>query len=134
MQQTAQQFNFDLRFGRLELAMEQVAPKYEGDFTKKHRGWGSAVHVTDAETVGLRMRGPENCDVSVRVGWYRVEDGDLHTTLLKQHWHLYNRGWLLDNEERLDGAIGALGENVEVLAPDTPGRAAQFPTVRLGAD
>src|ERR1700688_17511 len=77
MQQTAQQFNFDLRFGRMELAGEQIAPKYNDDFTKKHRGWGSSVHITDAETVGLRMKGVENCDVSVRVAWYRVDEGYL---------------------------------------------------------
>jgi hypothetical protein len=134
MQQTAQEFNFDLRFGRMELAVEQVAPKYESEFARKHRGWGNRIHVTDAESVGMRMRGQENCDVSVRVAWYRVEEGELHSTLLKQHWHLYQKGWLLDAEDRLDGDIGALGENVEVLTPDTPTRSAQFPTVRLGTD
>jgi len=134
MQQTAQQFNFDLRFGRTELAMEQVSPKYADDFVKRHRGWGSVVHVTDAETVGMRMKGVENCDISVQVGWYRVDEGELRTTLLKQKWHLYPSGWRLDSEERTDGDIGALGENVEVVTPDTPQRAAQFPTVRLGTD
>ncbi len=134
MQQTAQEFNFDLRFGRMELAVEQVSPKYADEFAKRHRGWGSRVHVTDAESVGMKMKGAENCDVSVRVGWYRVEEGDLHTTLVKQHWHLYPKGWLLDNEERFDGDIGVLGENVEVVTPDSPVRSAQFPTVRLGTD
>ena len=134
MQQTAQQFNFDMRFGRTEAAMEQIAPKYADEFVKRHRGWGSAVHVTDAETVSMRPKGPENYDVSVRVGWYRAEEGDLHTTMLKQKWHLYPRGWLLDAEERVEGDIGALGENVEVVAPDLPSRNVQFPTVRLSTD
>jgi hypothetical protein len=134
MQQTAQEFNLDIRFGRMELAVEQVAPKYTDEFARRHRYWGSAVHVTDAETVGLRMKGSENCDISVRVGWYRAEEGDLHTTLVKQHWHLYNRGWLLDAEERIDGDIGALGEKVDILAPDTASHPMQFPTVRLGTD
>jgi hypothetical protein len=134
MQQTAQEFNFDLRFGRMELAVEQVAPKYAEDFQKRHRYWGSVVHITDAETVGLHMKGSEGCDVSVRIGWYRVEEGDLHTTLVKQRWHLYPKGWLLDAEERLDGDIGALGEKVDVLAPDNPRGPSQFPTIRLGTD
>lgn len=134
VQQTAQQFNFDMRFGRVELAVEQIAPKYEKDFTKKHRGWGGPIHVTDAETIGMHMKGQEDCDVAVRIGWYRIEQGELRTTFVKQHWHLYPRGWLLDAEDRTDGDIGALGENVQVVEPDGPVRNAQFPTVRLGTD
>jgi hypothetical protein len=134
MQQTAQEFNLNMRFGRMELAVEQVAPKYEAEFMKQHHAWGAAVHIADAETIGMRAHGVENYDVSVRVGWYRVDEGYLHTTTVKQHWHLYKRGWLLDNEQRMDGDIGVLGENVEVLTPDTPQRSAQFPTLRLGTD
>ena len=135
VQQTAQQFNFDTRFGQMQLAVEQVAPKYAPDFAKKHRLWGSSIHVTDAETTGMKMKGSQDADVGVRIGWYRVEEGDLHTTLVKQHWHLYPvGGWLLDAEERTDGDIGALGENVKVLAPDGPVRSAQFPTINLGTD
>jgi len=135
VQQTAQQFNFDMRFGRAELAIEQVAPKYEKEFVKEHRAWGGPIHVTDAETIGMHMRGSEDCDVAVRIGWYRVEDGDFKTTYVKQHWHLYPAGgWLLDAEKRTDGDIGALGENVQIVAPDAPVRSAQFPTIRLGTD
>jgi hypothetical protein len=134
VQQTAQQFNFDTRFGRMELAMEQVSAKYADDFMKRHRHWGGAIHVTDAETVGMRMRGQDNADVTVRVGWYRVEEGELKNTLVKQKWHLYPSGWRVDAEDRLDGDIGVMGENVEIVAPDTTPRTAQFPTMRLGAD
>jgi len=134
VQQTAQQFNFDTRFGRMELAVEQISPKYQDDFAKRHRFWGGAIHVTDAETVGMHMRGQENSDVTVRVTWYRTEEGELKTTLLKQKWHLYPSGWHVDGEERLDGDIGVLGEKVEIVAPDGPTQTAQFPTVRLGAD
>lgn len=134
VQQTAQQFNFDTRFGRMELAMEQVSAKYAEDFTKRHRMWGGGIHVTDAETVGMRMRGQDNSDITVRVGWYRADEGELKTTLLKQKWHLYPAGWRVESEERLDGDIGVLGERVEILAPETQPRTAQFPTLRLGTD
>ena len=134
VQQTAQQFNFDTRFGRMELAMEQVSGKYADDFMKRHRHWGGSIHVTDAETVGMRMRGQDNADVTVRVGWYRTDEGELKVTTVKQKWHLYPAGWRVDAEERLDGDIGALGEKVEILAPDTTPRTAQFPTMRLGTD
>jgi hypothetical protein len=134
VQQTSQQFNFDTRFGRMELAMEQVSPKYTDEFAKRHRLWGGGIHVTDAETVGQRMRGQDNSEVTVRVGWYRTDEGELRTTLLKQKWHLYAVGWRLDSEERIDGDIGALGERVEILTPETQTHTAQFPTLRLGTD
>jgi len=135
VQQTAQQFNFDTRFGRMELAMEQVSAKYTEEFTRRHRYWGGSIHVTDAETVGMRMRGQDNADVTVRVGRYRTDEGELKVTNLKQKWHLYPAGWRVDSEERIDGDIGALGEKVEVITPDGPPRtAAQFPTLRLGTD
>ena len=134
VQQTTQQFNFDTRFGRMELAMEQVSAKYAEEFMKRHRYWGSAIHVTDSEPVGSRMRGQDNSEVTVRVGWYRADEGELKVTVLKQKWHLYPAGWKLDSEDRIDGDIGVLGEKVEIVAPDTTPRTAQFPTMRLGTD
>ncbi len=134
IQQTAQQFNFDTRFGRMELAVEQVSSKYLPEFERRHRTWGGAIHVTDAEMMGMKMRGDEDCDVSVRVAWYRAAEGDLRTTIVKQRWHRFRAGWLLDGEERADGDIGALGEAVDVIEPDGPVKSAQFPTVRLGTD
>ncbi len=134
VQQTAQHFNFDMRFGRTEIAGEQVAAKYQEEFAKKHRGWGGAIHVTDAETVGMKMRGQDNADVTVRVAWYRADEGELKTTVVKQKWHLYPAGWRVEGEDRLDGDIGALGENVEIVQPETVTHTAQFPTVRLGTD
>ncbi|HSQ63160.1 MAG TPA: hypothetical protein VLM85_08080 [Polyangiaceae bacterium] len=134
IQQTAQEFNFDTRFGRMEMAVEQVSPKYLERFQKRHRYWGGVIHVTDAEMMGMKMKGQEDCDVDVRVGWYRVNEGDLRTTIVRQRWHRFTAGWRLDGEERADGDVGALGEAVDVIEPDAPTKSAQFPTVQLGSD
>ncbi len=134
IQQTAQQFNFDTRFGRMEMAVEQVSPRYLEKFQERHRYWGGSVHITDAEMMGMKMKGDEDCDVSVRVAWYRAAEGDLRTTIVRQRWHRFRSGWLLDGEERADGDVGALGEAVDILEPEAPTKSAQFPTVRLGSD
>ena len=134
IQQTAQQFNFDTRFGRMEMAVEQVSPRYLEKFQERHRYWGGSVHITDAETLGMKMKGEEDADVSVRVAWYRATEGDLRTTIVRQRWHRFRSGWLLDGEERADGDVGALGEAVDILEPETPTKSAQFPTVHLGTD
>jgi hypothetical protein len=131
VQQTTQEFNVNTRFGRMALASEDVAPSYRAEFAKRHRMWGGPVRVTDAETAGMRMKGVDQADVLVRVGWYRVDEGDLHVTTIKQSWHRYKTAWLLDGEERTDGDVGVLGERVEVLRPDGPEQHAQFPTIRI---
>lgn len=132
VQQTSQEFNMHTRFGRMEVAVQDVSDDYRPEFGRRHALWHSALHVTDAEVASLRMIGDEDADVTVRIGWYRVDQGDLLTTTVKQKWHRLTGKWRLDGEERLDGAIGILGERVEIITPDTPPVHAQFPTVRLG--
>lgn len=131
VQETTQEFNVNTRFGRMQLAFEDVAPGYKSEFLRRHSLWGKSVRITDAETAGMQMKGIDQADVVVRVGWYRVDEGDLHVTTIKQSWHRYKTAWLLDDETRTDGDVGVMGERVEVVRPDGPQEHAQFPTVRI---
>jgi hypothetical protein len=117
VQQTAQEMNVNTRFGRLELAGENVAPNYRARFAETRKDWGNAVRVADTELAGLQMKTPQEALVMVRVAW-RDEKGR----------------WLLTSEERGQGDLGLMGEHIEMLTPDGPRQHAQFPTVRLGAD
>ena len=47
VQQTAQELNVNTRFGRLELAGENVAPSYRAQFAETRKDWGNAVRVAD---------------------------------------------------------------------------------------
>ena len=132
VQQTSQEFNMHTRFGRMEVAIQDVSDGYRPEFGRRHGLWHNVLHVTDAEVAALQMVGDEDADVVVRIAWYRVDQGDLLSTTVKQKWHRVTGKWRLDGEERLDGAIGILGEKVEIVTPDTPPVHAQFPTVRLG--
>lgn len=131
LQATTQEFNLHTRFGRMEVAMSDVGDDYRDEFVRRHSLWHGMLHVTDAEVAGMKFKDDDNADVMVRIGWYRADVGDLNVTTIKQKWHRYKTSWRLDDEERLDGAIGILGEKVEVLRPDGPPPNAQFPTVRL---
>jgi hypothetical protein len=131
-QETTQEFNLDMRYGRTESAIEHVAPAARDDFAAHHRAWGNGVRIAELEVTGMRPRGDHDVDVTVNVAWYRPDQQDLRTTTVKQHWHDQS-GWQLVNEERLDGDIGLLGETVIVERPAQTGPAPQFPTVRLGA-
>ena len=130
-QETTQDFNLDMRYGRTESAIEHVAPSARDDFTAHHRAWGTGVRIAELEVAGMKPKGDQDVEVIVHVAWYRPEQQDLRTTTVKQHWHDKN-GWQLTSEERLDGDAGLLGDTVVFEHPAEEPPAAQFPTVRLG--
>ena len=130
MQTTASDFNTDVRFGRLSLAVDKVAPKEREEFLARRKKWGGRVEIADYELISAKMVGNEDAEVIVKYDWYELAVGDLHTSKLRQKWHSYKGAWLLDSETLDEGAPGLLGEQVaeEVVAPKN----AQFPSVRLG--
>jgi hypothetical protein len=131
-QEAATEFNVDTRFGRMEIAAERVAPEERMAFLERRRAWGASVRVADYELAGVRMHGDADADAFVRVSWYRVDQGDLHLTTLKQKWHDFKGEWRLVGEDRADGEAGLIGDGAAPL-PAPPARTAQFPTIRLGA-
>ncbi|MGD0675626.1 MAG: hypothetical protein ABSC94_09425 [Polyangiaceae bacterium] len=128
-QETTQEFNLDTRFGRLESAIEHVAPSAREEYATRHKAWGSGVRIAELEVAGMRPKGEHDVEVIVRVSWYRPEQEELRTTTLAQKWH-EKGGWQLVAEDRVDGDAGLLGDPVVFQAP--PSGPAQFPTIRLG--
>ena len=136
-QETATELNTHSRFGRLELATEHVDAKERDAFIGRHKSWGNAIRVADYEMAGFKMKGDNDAETLVRVSWYRVENGDLRNTLIKQSWKQTKGDWRLVEEMRADGDPGLIGDAVAAPLP-TPGdpapkKAAQFPTIRLGS-
>jgi hypothetical protein len=133
-QEAAQELNLNARFGRMELAAEHVAPKARAQFFDRRKTWGGAIRVADWELAGLKMVGDAEAETMVRIAWYRVNEGDLHVTTLKQKWHDFKGDWKLTEESRLDGEAGLLGEPAPPpAAPSGPAKRTQFPTIRLGS-
>jgi hypothetical protein len=132
-QEAAQELNLNVRFGRTELVMERIAAKERERYLEHHKGWGGAIRVADSELGGLHMTSDHDAEVSVRVAWYRPEEQDLHSTLLRQKWHDQKGTWVLVGEERTDGDIGLLGEPIVREAPDAPRPPTYLPTIRIGA-
>jgi hypothetical protein len=131
VREVAQEFNTNARFGQNELLMEHVSPDARESFAAHHHAWGTGVRVADVEFSGLKPRGDHDADVFVRVSWYRIEQEELLTTVVKQDWH-DSAGWQLVSEERSSGDVGLLGETVVFQAPPAAPGPAQFPTLRLG--
>ena len=135
MQEAAQELNVNARFGRMEMAAEHVAPTAKEQFFERRKAWGNRVRVADYEVAGMRLaKGDEDAEMIVKIAWYRVDEGDLRQTTVRQKWHDFKGAWKLTEETRVDGDIGLLGERIQqVAAPANTGpRHAQFPTIRLG--
>jgi hypothetical protein len=113
--------------------IEHVAPAVRQDYLAHHRAWGDAVRVADVDVAGTSSPRERDLDVYVRVAWYRADDQDLHTTMLRQSWHDEgSAGWQLVDERRVDGDVGLLAEPIVFATPATPRPPARFPTVRIG--
>ena len=122
LQDSAHNLNVAMRFGRMDIATELVAPRSMSDFTQKHRGWGRELRLIDVEFQGIQPRG-EDATVLVAVGGQRHDEQDLRMTQLMQTWRYGTKGWKLIEEERVGGDFGLLGEQVEVLRPESRGDA-----------
>jgi hypothetical protein len=135
-QEAATELNVNSRFGRLELAAEKVAPTAREAFMARRKAWGSTVRVADYELAGVQMKGNDDADLFVKIAWYRIDQGDLRVTLLKQKWHDFKGDWKLVDESRAEGDVGLIGERAPAPtlneAQPTKGRSAHFPTIRLG--
>jgi hypothetical protein len=135
-QEAANEFNLQTRFGRMEVASEKLAPSSREELMRHRVGWGTRIRLGDIETAGIKMLGKDNteAEVAVKVSWYRSDQGELRTTILKQKWRDYQGDWRLLSEERSDGDIGLLNEPIkqsDAMPVQTERRNAQFPTVKL---
>ena len=133
MQEAANDLNSNMRFGRIELAVERVAPTAREEFMDHRRGWGSSVRVADYELLAAKLTAEADADVTLRVAWYRPDEQDLRTTTVRQHWRDQKGDWQLVGETRIDGDVGLLNEPVTASTPREPTRHAQFPTIRIGS-
>lgn len=129
MQETARDMNMNARFGRMELVVEAVHPKYRVEFVKRHRAWGQHVRVADTELVGLQF-GDKEAESMVAVAWYEVTKQELRGTTLRQKWKNHKGDWLLESEERADGDPGLFGEPVPQAEP-RPHETSQFRTIHI---
>jgi hypothetical protein len=135
-QEVAQELNMNARFGRMEVAVESIAPKEREAWAESHRNWGGAIRIADAEVAGMRVRKAgkdDEAEVMVKVAWYRPDENELKATTLKQVYRDINGDMKLVSESRVDGDLGLLGEKITPL-PEAPGpqKPSSFPTIRIG--
>src|SRR5262249_23532535 len=70
------------RFGRMDVALENVTAKARDEFAKQHASWGRGLRVDDVEMTGLSMTAINEADVFVSVSWQRADESTLRVTHL----------------------------------------------------
>jgi hypothetical protein len=130
VQEAAHDLTTAARFGRMDVALERVAPSERAEFMKRHAAWGNAVRVVDSEVQGMTVRDKEHADVFVTVGWQRIQESEMRVTYLAQHWRDHRGNWLLEREERTSGDVGLLGEPITVVRPQATGNQ-QFDSITI---
>lgn len=133
MQEAATELNTQARFGRIEVAMEHVAPAMKEAFAQHRAAWGSGVRIADYEMLGARITAESAADVTIKISWYRPDQQELRVTTLRQRWRADKGGWELVDEARLVGDAGLIGDAAPPEPPREPRARAQFPTVRIGS-
>ena len=61
----------------------------------------------DCDILGLRLRDKEHADVALAVNWQRIDDSEMRSTELVQHWTDHKGTWLLETEDRAAATSGS---------------------------
>jgi hypothetical protein len=102
--------NTATRFGRMNAALDHVAPDAKDEFTKRHEPWGRDVWVVDLEVVDVVVRSRDEASVVLSVLWQRPDEAELRTTQITQSWRDDRGGWRMIAEQKSGGDSGLLGD------------------------
>jgi len=116
--ESANDLNTAVRFGRMDIAMDNVKESYRDDYARLHSAWGRALRVVDWEVSGMRMRKDGDADVNVVVTWQRFDETTMRSTALYQRWTPYRTSWSLVTEEERGGDPGLISDIVGLKHDD----------------
>jgi hypothetical protein len=123
VQDAANDYTTAVRFGRMDIAADQVGKDAHGAFLRQHAAWGNTLRVLDSELLAMRLSDKDRAEVMVSVSWQRVDEAETRVTQIAQRWKNEGSGWRLESEERSRGDVGLLGEPVTMVpAPERPAR------------
>ena len=101
--------NDELRWSRLDLASERVAPRYQPAFADKHRSWGRTIQIADTEYLAVRLSDDRDTAVStIAVSWYELSTMTLRQTVVRQRWRRGGGTYLLSAEDVAEGDASLL--------------------------
>lgn len=114
----AHEHNGAVRFGRMDIALDHVAPAAKNDWLQRRTSWKNKVRIIDVELEGMQLEATTTANVQVRVAWQRIDEADLRSTEVTQKWQSKDGPWQLVSEECTGGDTSLL------VVPEKP-KAAQ---------
>ena len=105
LREAVQDGNEAARWGRLDIAMEKVAPAYAREYSRRHHAWGDEIQMADVDILRMEMADDEKtATVVVAFGWYDYDTMTLERTVVRQKWNsLSAGGFVLVEENVIDG-------------------------------
>ena len=104
LQLRVDQFNNSIRWGQYYSAAELVQPEVRARWLAEHRRWAQGgLRIADYEVVDSTEQADGTTTVRVVVSWYRLNQGEIQTTLIAQRWRRLGREWQLVAEEVEEG-------------------------------
>jgi hypothetical protein len=104
LQEAVQGLNDEARWGRLDLAVGCVAPRYRNAFYTSRSRWSRSIQIADVEISQVVMGEKGRAVSVVMISWYDFAAMDLRQTLLRQRWQRGgSRGFMLVSEDVIDG-------------------------------
>ncbi len=120
----------------MELAVTRVTPELRETFLARRRAWGAMLRVADYEVTDFSMKGDTDAETVVKVAWYRMNESDLRTTVIRQRWHDFKGDWQLTAETRVDGDKGLIDDGPPIedsqRVKSSKAKSMHFPTIHLG--
>jgi hypothetical protein len=93
-----------LRWNRMDIAVQRVAPAYQQRFAEARRDWGRVIQIADAELVSLTMGENRSEAVStLAVRWYNQRTMTVREAVLQQKWTRLKGGFYLVEETVVHG-------------------------------
>jgi hypothetical protein len=105
------------RWGRVDIASEQVSPKYRDRFVARHRDWGTTLSIADSDVTRMQIADDRQTALSeISVSWYQTGGISLRSSVITQQWEIENGNFRL-----VDEAIRVGDPNVFVEEEPTEG-------------
>lgn len=99
-------YNEAARWGRMDIAQQQVDASLQADFRRVHSRWGRLINIADQEILAVNAAGEGDETQAVSVvahRWYEQDATYLHETTLRQTWKKARNTFLLTSEVVIDG-------------------------------
>ena len=98
-------YNDEMRWYRVDLAQQRVAPRYRNTFRQHHHAWGKNIQLADMDIVHVETSNGDKQAVSlVKVSWYDQGTMLMSHTILRQNWRKVTGGYILLSENVQSGS------------------------------